>query len=140
MTKPETQPAPKPKLLTKDEILGVEDRETREVDVLEWGGMVVVATMDAATRDEFEQETRADSETPERRNFRARVVQKCMVDPGTLEPMFSLEEVDRLGKKSSLAMLRVFTAAADLNAMTKDSLERFEKNSGATGRSASASN
>ena len=62
-----------------------------------------------------------------------------IVDPETLEPMFSTDDVERVfrGCEGRRALTRIVQAGQELNLQTKDSREELEKNSETTANDAS---
>jgi len=68
-------------LLSKHDIMTVDDLKVEEVSVPEWGGSVLVRTLTARERDEFESSTvDKKSGKPNLENFRAKLVGLCLVD------------------------------------------------------------
>ena len=117
-------------LLKKDEILKSNDLTFEELQVPEWGGTVRVKTMTGAERDEFEAdvfESKGNSTKVNMRNFRAKLVSKCLVDEegGRL---FADNEVEALGKKSAKALDRIFAIAQKINAIGQKEVEELVKN------------
>lgn len=125
-------------LLTKDQILSIDDKPTQDVPVPEWGGEVRIRTMSASERDKWESETYGDGKV-NTVDFRARFVALCIVDEAG-KRMFTDEDVNQLGEKSAAALQRVFNAAQALNALTKKDIEELEKNSEAVPSDGSSSN
>jgi hypothetical protein len=72
-------------------------------------------------------------------NATARLVARCIVDPETLEPMFTLEEADILGRKSAAALDRVGNVAARLSGLTEDDMAELGKDSASTQNGGSGS-
>ena len=109
-------------LLTRDQILGVQDLTFVEVEVPEWGGTVRVRMMTGAERDSFEAGTvtrhgkRIDVNVV---NIRARLVALTVVDEKG-ERLFTEADVEVLARKSSAALNRVFEAARVLNGLTEE--------------------
>lgn len=119
------------KVLGRDDILGAPDIAMLEVDVPEWGGVVVCKPLTAAQRDRFEAsvtETKNGQTTLNGTNFRAKLVARCIVDENGVR-LFTNEDVEQLGKKSSKALSRVFDAVSAASGMTKEDLESLEGNS-----------
>lgn len=105
-------------ILSRDSILTVEDLPREEVDVPEWGGSVVVRTMTGSERDAFETVHIKDPT----KDIRARLaVHTVCDDQGTL--LFSLNDVDAVGKKSAAALDRIFAVAVRLNGISKQDVE-----------------
>lgn len=117
-------------MLTRDQILGAIDRKTVTVDVPEWGGQVLVASMSGAARDAWEQSLvirDGKSAKPNMANMRARLVAACVVDADG-NPLFSQSDIEALGQKSGAALERVCKAAQKLNALTEGDLEAAKGN------------
>lgn len=127
-------------LLTREAILAASDLKFEEVAVPEWGGTVRVATMSGWARDSFEQAmASARDESKFVPNVRARIVSLAVVDEKG-ELIFSESDIEALGKKSVVALERVYNAASALNALRAEDVEALEKNSGAAPSGASTSN
>lgn len=60
-----------------------------------------------------------------------------ILDPETLQPAFTIDQVRALGAKSVRALERVYQAALELNRATKESAQAFEKNLEGTAANAS---
>lgn len=118
-------------LLKKEEILGVNDLAFEEIEVPEWGGTVRIKTMTGAERDEFESdvfETKGNNSSKvNMRNFRAKLVSKCLVDENG-NRIFADADIEALGKKSAKALDRVFAVAQRINAIGQKEVEELTKN------------
>lgn len=113
-------------LLSKDQILGADDRKTEEVPVPEWGGSVLVRTLSGRERDEFEAstvKTRGGKQESNYDNFRARFVALCVVDETGQRLFRTNAEVSMLGNKSVAALQRVFDKAQEMNGMSQKDVE-----------------
>lgn len=118
-------------LLTREQILGVADLGHEDVDVPEWGGVVRVGMLTGMERDAFEQEivVRQGKKTHlNLNNIRARLVALCVVD-GDGQRVFSETDVKALGRKSAVALNRVFEVAQRLNGLTEQDMEELAGNS-----------
>lgn len=117
------------KPLSKDDILGCEDMPRQKVDVPEWGGHVYVRTMTGDERDAYEEWV--SRQTGEGGvgvvGVRGRVVALCVVDNAG-NRIFSDADAEKLGKKSSAALQRIFDAIVKLNFMKPDEIEALAKN------------
>ena len=115
-------------LLSKDEIFGASDVVTEDIEVPEWGGTVRIAVMPGWARDEYEGMLvgRGDKKGLPA-NIRARYVSYCIVDQNG-DLMFTSKDVEALGKKSSLALDRIFDAASVLNRTNEEGMEEAAKN------------
>jgi hypothetical protein len=116
-------------MLDRESILRAEDLPRERVDVPEWGGSVWVRAMTAAERDALDaaQYLSGDDEAERLRNFRARVAVATICDEnGKL--LFSPQDVELLGRKSSVALERICRVAFRLNGLTEKALEQAKKN------------
>jgi hypothetical protein len=125
------------KLLTKDEILAVQDLKRQVVAVPEWGGSVTVSEMTGEMRDEWEMglwvvTTPAEGEKPavreiNQRNVRARLLSFCIVDAEG-NRMFTEAETIKLGRKSATALDRCAEVARRINGLSRADVEEQKKN------------
>ena len=115
------------KILNRDDILAVQDIETKQVPVPEWGGDVYVKGMTGAERDAFETTIIVDhgnKQTVTTENIRAKLAAFSVVDEeGVL--MFSVKDIKALGKKSAAALQRVFDVAKELSGIGDDDIEEL---------------
>lgn len=117
----------------KEELLGLEDREIVEVEVKQWGGRKIrIASMTAADRDQFELQNYEEVETAKKenrrsRNVRARMLVMCIVDEKG-ERVFSEADIEALGKKSAVALDRLYGVAQRLNGYSLKDVKELEKN------------
>lgn len=114
-------------LLTKQEIFDADDRETREVEVPEWGGEVLVRSLSGKERDEFEvaiANVKSKKGEQNLENVRARLVSMCIVDErGTR--LFSDRDITTLGNKSVKALQRVYNVCQEMNALSDEDVEEL---------------
>jgi hypothetical protein len=111
-------------MLTRDQIVAIEDFAVEKVEVPEWGGFVFVRVMTAGQRDQFEKKFTADRFTDTRAYLCAATISD---DRGEL--LFTLADVAVLTKKSSAAIDRIFAAAMKINKLSGDDVKELEKNS-----------
>ena len=114
-------------MLTKDDILNADDQKTMVVDVPEWGGEVTIAIMSGFARDRFEASLIGKGGATNMQNVRAKLVAASIVDDKG-ELMFSGGDILKLGKKSSVALDRVFSAAQEFNKITDEDVDDLAKN------------
>lgn len=117
-------------LLTKDQILNADDRATKEVEVPEWGGSVLIAAMSAASRDAFEAsmlDNKGKGDAKKLQNFRARFIAACIVDESG-NRLFSDKDIVSLGRKSSAPISMLFDECRELNGMTDEAVAEIEGN------------
>lgn len=117
--------------LSKDDILKADDLATREVPVPEWGGTVLVRELSGTDRDAFEaslmQFTADNTTAPDLSNMRAKLVARAVVD-GDGNLLFNELDIGVLGRKSAIALNRVYEAAAELSGISADAVAVDEAN------------
>lgn len=133
-------------ILTKAQILAAEDLTTELVEVPEWGGEVLVRSLTGQARDQYEADfllidtsKGKPSYDMDLENARARLVALSVVDEaGRL--LFDDDDVRELGKKSALALDRVYATAKRISGLSDEDVEELRKNSkrGRRGGSTSA--
>ena len=114
-------------LLTKQEILDIQDIEIEQVDVVEWGGHVFVKGMSGIERDTFEAsivQQRGKDARVNMVNIRAKLAAQTICDEEGVK-MFTEKDVHALGKKSASALQRVFDVAQRLSGITGDDIEEL---------------
>jgi len=115
-------------LLTRDAILGADDRPTVDVEVPEWGGTVRVRGLSGAERDAYEVALAGVRPDGSRRlnlvNVRARLIAMTVVDEDGAR-MFTDADAEALGAKSGTAMQRVFETAQHLSGLTDEDVEEL---------------
>lgn len=116
------------KYLSAEEIFAVQDLKREIVHVPEWGCDVIVSTMSGQQRDAFELSLPTGGDLKHRmQNIRARIVAACCVNEDG-SPLFTLDQVEQLGRKSGSALKRLSTAAERLNKITDQDKEGLGKN------------
>lgn len=129
-------------LLTRDQILGADDRRTQDVPVPEWGGTVRVRSLSGSERDSYESgivQHRSDgSKKVNLVNIRARLVALTACGEDN-ERIFSEDDVVELGKKSAAALERVFDVSRHLSGLTEDDVEELAEGLGPAPSDASTS-
>ena len=112
-----------------DDVLAVEDRPRKRVEVPEWGGHVYVATIGGDLRDEWEVDCLDPATGAQKRShIRARLLVRCLVDSEGRR-LFRDDQVADLSRKSARALQRCFDVALRLNRLRKADLEELEGNS-----------
>lgn len=117
-------------ILTREQILDAQDIQTEVVEVPEWGGSVKVQGMTGRDRDAFEAEIierKGKDFSVNMRNIRAKLVSLSLVN-GDGKRIFYEKDVAALGKKSALALDRVFTVAQELSGISTEDVEELAKN------------
>ncbi len=118
------------RFLSRDEILNIKDLPVEEVYVEEWQAWVRVRGLTGAERDQFEQsivETRGKDTRVNLRNIRAKLVTLCVVDEEG-KRLFKDEDVELLGRKSAVALNRIFEVAQRLSGLRPEDVEELAGN------------
>jgi len=114
-------------ILSRDEILKVQDLKTEEVQVPEWGGSVLVRAMTGTERDNYEQTIVVQKGKDTRvnmRNARAKLVALSVVDEQGRR-LFSDADISALGNKSAAALQRVFDVATRLSGISDQDIKEL---------------
>jgi len=120
------------KLLTKQEIVSVQDLRYEDVLVPEWGEDVGVriASMTGAQREEFEyliQQRMVGDALKDSRGLRGELLSRTLVGAGGA-PLFTPEDIDALMAKNCAVVDRLFKTARTVNGIGDDELEKIRKN------------
>jgi len=119
------------KRLGREAILAIQDIQTEEVYVPEWGTHVLVRGLTARQRDQFEDSlvrVRKGKRTVSMQDFRARLCALCIVDDGG-KRLFGDSDVDALAGKSAAACSRIYDVAARLSGLTQEDADELLGNS-----------
>lgn len=124
-------------VLTAKEILGAEDQPREWVPVPEWAPVsangnasdfgVYITVMSGVDRDAFEASVVGDGKKRDMANFRSRVCARCIVDAKG-KRLFADKDVEALGRKSGVALDRVWESARKLNRMTEADMKELAGN------------
>jgi hypothetical protein len=112
-------------LLTKEQILAVDDLKKQLLEVPEWGGAVYIRVMNGLERDKFEEWASKSGATIE--GIRARIASLCIVDVDG-NRIFSDADADALCKKSGAALDRICSAIKKLNAVSDEDIKELAGN------------
>ena len=112
--------------LSARQILDLPTLVTEELDVPEWGGKVLVKTLSARERDEFESSMMTVDKNgrpkDNRANVRARLCQLALVnEDGT--PLFTRHDIKVLGELPAAGLQRVFNKVNEMSAISEEDLE-----------------
>ena len=129
-------------LLSRESILGADDRKTEDVAVPEWGGTVRVRALSGTERDAYEAgivQLRGDgTKTVNLKNLRGRLVAlSCVDDEGNR--LFTDEDAIALGDRSASALERVFDVARKLSGLSEDDVEELAEGFGSAPNDGSTS-
>lgn len=117
-------------LLSKDSILKADDLKTSDVPVPEWGGTVRLRTLTGEERDRFEAESVEFNKKGEAKqnlkNMRARLIALVCVDENGAA-LFSSYDIPDLGRKSAVALDRLFAKAQEMNGFSEDDIAELSE-------------
>ena len=102
-------------MLTRDQILSLDDLPREEVHISEWGGSVFVRALTGGERDQLERMIAKDSVS------RAKIAALCVVDADGCR-MFSDKDVDALANKHGGALEKIVNAALRFNTLTDEAV------------------
>ncbi len=121
----------KKQYLSREDMLKVEDILTEDVYVKQWGGWVCVKTLTGAERDKFEKAVveYKNKQVITKDNIKAKLVALTVVNPETMEPLFTSADIEALGKKSAGALAKIYDTASKLSGLSNDDVEELAKNS-----------
>lgn len=121
-------------LLSKDEILGMDDIPTEEVVVPEWKNRkVLVCGLTGAGKNAYEAslvEIKGNSRKVRLENATAKLLVRTIVNRQR-QTVFNETDIERLGTKSAAALERLSAVALRLSAMRQEDVEALVKNSDA---------
>ena len=118
------------KTLTRDEILSKGKLKAELVEVPEWQGAVYVRELTAAERDHWESKlVSLEGKTTKLTldNARASLAAATVVDAEG-KRLFTVEDIEALGKLSGAALDRVYAVATRLSGITEEDVEELAKN------------
>lgn len=114
-------------VLTRADILKCADLPRVRLEIPEWGGDVFVRSMTALEKDRYDAEVIAARNDADRLSgWRVRTALRCTVDD-TGTRLFSDEDIESLGGKSSAPIMRIFDKVQELSKVSEDSASA-EKN------------
>lgn len=113
-------------ILTRDQILSVDDLKKERVSVPEWGGDVFVRSLTGTERDRFEDHcSKAQGKSCE--GIMALLVALTVVDEHG-QRLFTEADIAALGQKSARALGILYETAGRLNAISGKDVEDLAKN------------
>lgn len=118
-------------MLSRDDILAMDDLARELVTIPEWGnGQVYVRSLTSEEKDHWDAENyRLLEETPggNLQNWHARLLVLAVCDEQGM-PILTLSDAQRLGKKSAKVVQRLYDIAARLSGMREEDTEALQKN------------
>lgn len=118
-------------ILGRAQILAANDIRTELVEVPEWGGEVLLRGLTGAERDAYELSLATPAGKKmvyHLKNMRARLVAMCVVDEQGRR-VFEEGDVQQLGEKSGVALMRIWKKAQELSGLSDEDVEELGKNS-----------
>jgi len=114
----------------RDDILNMDDLESREVVVRQWGKKkVIVKSITAAQRYEMiEQCMNSRSNKIDGKKLYVYTLISCTYDPETGLPLFTVADYDKLVGKNSGAIEAIVQVANELNGIGEAQIVELEKN------------
>jgi hypothetical protein len=103
-------------VLSKTQILALDDLPKKAVTVPEWGGSVFVRALTGGERDKLERMISKDDVS------RASIVALCVVDDEG-NRLFTENDIPALADKNGSALERIVSAALSFNMLTDESME-----------------
>lgn len=119
------------KVLSKADILAMDDLPTKRISIPQWKADVMIRSITASERDQFEQSLFTQKGTDIVRNtenMRAKLCALVLVDEEG-NRLFTFNEAYHLGRKSAAALDLIFTEAQKLNGISREDRESLVKNS-----------
>lgn len=117
--------------LSRAAILEKDDRKKVTVEIEEWGGEVVVASMSARERLEYEALLARYQAGEKEVDFIGFLVVSCLFD-GDGKKLFTIDDLEPLKDKNPAVLMRLFRKAAELNVLTTEAAEEQAGNSEAS--------
>jgi len=122
-------------MLSRDQILALDDLGFEVVEVPAWGGPVGIRELTAGERDDFELYVL----TTPRPKTRAALLVRVLVDPETRQRVFRDEDVEDLARQGSRVIAPLWIRAAHLSALSDADVDELGKVSAAVRREPSSS-
>lgn len=123
-------------MLTKKDILALNDRKVEDLIVPEWDTTVKVAEFGADAKDELDQYLAAQNisnkdEDIKRVHIRGAVAAVSLVDDNNNQ-IFTISDAEELGKKNGVALDRIFEVSNRLNKIFGVERDKVKKKSKTT--------
>ncbi len=119
-------------LLSKDDILGMDDIPVEEVVVPEWKNRrVLISGLTAAGKNAYQSslvELQGKTRKLKLEHSTAKLLVRCLVD-AKRQPLFTETDIIRLGTKSAAVLERLAKVASRLSGMDEQEQEALVKNS-----------
>lgn len=114
-------------LLSKDAILGADDRRWEDVEVPEWGGTVRLMGLSGSERNDYQASlvvvgSQGQVQRLNMKDQTARLLAKCLVNDA-FDRLFTDAEVKQLGAKNGAVLDRLHKIAQRLSGLRKEDVE-----------------
>ena len=119
-----------PPLASREAILSISDLVVEEMFIPEWNVRVRIKGLTAKERDAYEQSLtvgKGANQSLNMQNARARLAVMTMVGADN-QPLFSRSDVEALGRKSAIALERIFDRARRLSGLTNEDMDELTGN------------
>lgn len=115
--------------LSREAILAAQDTNTKTIAVPEWGGDVIIRSLTARWRDQFEADLVAARQAGKLlpADISARMLVASIVDEAGNQ-MFTMEDIEALAAKSSRAVARLTEEIRAFNALAGNAAETIKGN------------
>lgn len=121
-------------LLSREQILGADDRTYEVVECPEWGGDVRLRSLTGAERDQWENSMVrhvGGKQVVNARNARAKLIALSAVDADDAL-LFTPADVIKLGSKNAAPLDRLFTVCQRLSGISDEDVKEIEEGFGET--------
>ncbi len=108
--------------LSRDDVLRAQDFETREVEVPEWGGTILVRELNAEEVEEVglgQLDAQGNRDLRKVAGLRVKVISWATIDEEG-KRLFLAKDVQQLGKRSSQTVQRVFDVIQELSGISAE--------------------
>lgn len=114
-------------MLSRDDILRVNDIQYEELEISEWGSTVRIKSLTSRERDKIEMSTMKDGEATNFVDFRARFASAVLCDNDG-KNLFTDSDIPLLTEKSATALQKIMDVGMRLSHMTDDDVEELVGN------------
>jgi len=112
----------------RDQILAAQDRDSKIIDVPEWGVEVEVRSMSAGARIQLISDAYdADTGKTDVVKIYPVIIVSCLHDPKTGQPIFTMDDKEEVMNKSAAVIERLAQEAMGMSAMGDNSLTEAGK-------------
>jgi hypothetical protein len=106
-------------ILTADEIWAAKDIEERTVDIPQWGGSVRIRTFSKEQADVMRKRATSQDRITKQDVVDNEMLEALLFVEGVIEPHFSLDDYEKIQKKSAVAVSLVLRAIMDASGLSQ---------------------